>query len=80
MITSFPNIVIEGSIRYFWVFPLKKEHMQVLQKIAHQLSGWKSDMDKHSFWCTAKRPLGVIMMMEGGLYGYCCEKMIFLHE
>lgn len=37
-------------------------------------------MDKQSFCWMAKRPLGVSMRMDGGLYGYCGEKTIFLHQ
>jgi hypothetical protein len=38
-------------------------------QVGFQLSGWKSDIDKHSFVWTLNRPLGVIIYTEGGLNG-----------
>lgn len=35
-----------------------------------QVSGWKSDMERQSFWLHLKRPCGVHMYTAGGLYGY----------
>ena len=47
---------------------------------AHQLSGWKSEIDRQSFCWMAKRPLGVSMSIDGGLYGYWGENTTFLND
>ena len=41
------------------------------------VSGWKDDMDMHSFWPVANRPFGVHMYRSGGLNGYCSGNLIF---
>lgn len=41
------------------------------------VSGWKSDILKHNFLFVLKRPLGVIIYIEGGLKGNSLGKTNF---
>ena len=34
-----------------------------------EFTGWKSLIDRQSFWLTLKRPFGVVIYIDGGLNG-----------
>ena len=43
--------------------------MELTDHIGFHDSGWKSLIERHNRWFGMKRPFGVYIKMDGGLYG-----------
>ena len=46
-------------------------------QMGFQVSGWKSEIDRHMRFIGSNLPEGVIIMMPGGFIGYSGGNMIF---
>ena len=71
-------MLIEPSVEVFSNMKDKRPVKIVpTDQVGFQLSGWESDIEKHSLVCALNRPLGVIIYTEGGLNGNFLGKTNF---